>query len=207
MKLSNRLLAVKIAFVVAVTAGFGGFAAQRLYSAQSQSSAGAGEATFRTGLAIGDRLPAFTLKSLPDASGQTDTITNAALMGKKTAFAIVKATCPHCQKEGKTLHALDPDFSKELRYVIASVSEPGETSGYAEETGFQGSVFTGAMPLAESLQIHSVPVLLLLNENGTIQYVQQGEVEPDQERRIFSAFLSGKPIPAPASAPTQTGPF
>lgn len=203
MKRANQFLALKIAFVVAVTAGFGGFAARGLYSAQPQAAAAGGEGAFQADLAIGRRLPAFTLQSLPNASGQTDTVTNASLAGKKTVFAIVEATCPHCQREGKALHALEPDFSQDLRYVIASVSNRSETSGYAQETGLQGSVFTGAMPLALSLKIQSVPLLFLLDDKGIIQYVQQGEVDPEQERRTFSAFLSGKPIPAAA----QTGPF
>jgi hypothetical protein len=200
---SNRpaYLNWRILFVVAVVCLFGGIAAHSLFFAtQEQEAIQKPPEPPKPG----EKLPAFTLIPLGQSIMSGQAYTSNDLIGHKTIFLIVKATCPHCLKECAWLSTFLPKIEGKASVVVASISPAGETVQFAQATGFSRDVYFNAGTLAMQTGIQAVPDLFLLDETGTVRYFHQGELDPQKLEALLNSFVRGEDLNQYASLTIKT---
>jgi peroxiredoxin len=191
----------RILFVVAVVCLFGGMAAHSLFFAAPEQ-----EAVQKPPEPPkpGEKLPGFTLIPLGQSLMSGQAFTNNDLIGHKTIFVIVKATCPHCLKECAWLSTFLPKLEGKASVVVASISPANETVEFAQTTGFSKDVYFNAGTLAMQTGIQAVPDLFLLDETGTVRYFHQGELDSQKLEALLNSFVRGEDLSQYAALYTKT---
>ncbi|MGH9765420.1 MAG: peroxiredoxin family protein, partial [Blastocatellia bacterium] len=125
------------------------------------------------GPSIGKAVPDF---QLTDTDGQT--ISSGSLRGLKYALVIFRPDCGHCKDELSQLDALKGGSKPNLTIVAASVSDEKETKQFSDDSKFELRLFLNGASLARKLGVSTVPLLMLIDEQGSIRYVQRGARDP-----------------------------
>ncbi|HLI78159.1 MAG TPA: redoxin family protein [Acidobacteriaceae bacterium] len=147
-----------------------------------------------TSLQPGDTFPHFKLTPAPGTT--VNSISDASLHGRRTVFVLVAALCPHCRHESTMLAGLKAQYQGKLQFVFASVSERKDTGKFVHDIGLRDCTYLGGLPVALQANVHHLPLLLLVDDQGKVTYVQHHEVDAGLEQSILGAFADGRPIPS-----------
>jgi peroxiredoxin len=138
----------------------------------------------------GDRMPPFILLRL-----NGEPITNRSVQGHKAVLLVVQSTCPHCRREISALSRFASDFANQARLLFVSLSTETETAEFSAATKSGAFMYTDGSRLAQMIGVREVPFMLLLDEDGTVRCVQQGERPESGLKELLSEFVSDHNIP------------
>jgi peroxiredoxin len=137
----------------------------------------------------GDRIPPFIL-----LRSNGESINDKSLHGHKAALLIVQSTCPHCRREVSSLSRYASNFTNQMRLLYVSLSSEKETAEFSASTKSDAFMYTDGSRLARSIGVREVPFMLLLDEDGTVRCVQQGERPESDLKELLSEFAGGHNI-------------
>jgi thiol-disulfide isomerase/thioredoxin len=156
-----------------------------------------------TSLSPGDTFPHFKLTRAPGTT--VHPMNDVDLKGHRTVFAIIAPFCPHCRKEATVLTGLKAQYAGKLQFIFASVGNAKDTKSFVHDMGLTDCTYLGGLPIAVGANVHHLPLLLFIGDDGKVAYVQHHEVTHELEQAILDAFAEGKPMPDEGK-PIPTGP-
>jgi thiol-disulfide isomerase/thioredoxin len=167
-----------------------------------------------TPLHIGDTLPTFSAKGLPQTAYANKTVTQDLISGKRALVSVWAPWCPHCQKELPLLGKLLPSYqgSTVLTVETGAGVKPGPTPEKlvtdskltqvptAWDDSNSSGAFTGT--LATAFGVDAFPVLYVVDDTGKIVSVWQGETSQSWLQQALN-YTKGVGSPPPSVPESQ----
>jgi peroxiredoxin len=138
----------------------------------------------------GDRIPPFILLRLNGES-----ITDRSLQGHKAVLLVVQSTCPHCRREVSALSHFASDFANQARLLFVSLSSERDTAEFSTATKSDAFMYIDGSRFTQAIGVREVPFMLLLDEDGTVRCVLQGERPESGLKELLSEFVGDHNIP------------
>lgn len=127
--------------------------------------------------------------SVLDPAGQTVSL-GALLQGRHAVIAIVQPDCPHCHAQLEVLAALWEKRTdvQRIGLLVVSLGDSSRTRWLTHE--FPGiTIYRDAeLVLVREHRLASVPVLVLVDAEGTIRYVATGWSDGPAVRALVQRF-------------------
>ena len=138
---------------------------------------------------VGQQMPDF---ELTDLDGNHLAAHN--IRGQKYALLVFRVGCPHCQRELAGLNGLLPQLSGKFRVIAASLDTADETRKAKEDWRLAFNLYPRAADLARQLSLHEVPLLVLVDEEGRVRYVQGGDRDRAFQELVFKRFANNESL-------------
>lgn len=139
----------------------------------------------------GKPLPAFSAKSI---GGKP--LSNSVLKGKVVLLDFWATWCGPCKASMPMIERIHRQFAaKGLVVIGASIDEPTAVSAkYVKSNGFTYNFITEQNALSKKLGIEGIPVLLIIDKTGKVQFVKEsfspaGEKKEEAELSALIAKL------------------
>lgn len=121
-------------------------------------------------------------------------VTSGDLAGSKYALLFFRADCSYCLEELKQLHELAPHYQGRFKLFPVSLSDEQTTGRLTSELGFAMECYMASPETLSRFKIGSVPLLLLIDEQGRILYLQIGTRSSAFQILIFDRFIRGESL-------------
>lgn len=140
-------------------------------------------------LQLGQVMPSFRLH---DVNGTE--VTERVLSGRSYCLIFFRTDCEHCRQELIEIDKLLPQFAGRLPLFAVSLNSAEETRRVREQWRLTMATHVAPVDLAQSLNVRSVPLLILVGGDGRISYVQKGERSRSFQEMVFNRFLQGESL-------------
>ena len=110
---------------------------------------------------------------LADAAGKTHQFPQDAVQQQQVTLVLFWATwCPYCQQLMPHLQSLlhQHQESINLRIWALNIHEDADPVAYLRKNGYQFDLFPQAEAVAEQLQVHGTPVVLIYDQSGQLVF-------------------------------------
>jgi peroxiredoxin len=137
----------------------------------------------------GKRIPDFSL-----ANSKNDRITNMDLRGRKFGLLFIRLDCDHCVDEMIGLRELLPIYRGQFELLIISLTEHERTELLRSQVGSGFEIYSLPADQVSRLKVGKVPSLVLVDEAGTISYLQVGRRNSQFQSVVFGRFVRGESL-------------
>lgn len=147
----------------------------------------------REPLSIGAKAPRFKVEPVKGANGVEG-------KGRKVVLYFFSPTCQHCERtltQFERLRETHPEWffgRNPFRWMFISIADKSSTTQFAENVSWP--IYCDSKHEAmKSLRGISVPYLVLIDEDGCVQYRHHGERSLAQHEAILNSFYKEGVIP------------
>ncbi|WP_052137977.1 TlpA family protein disulfide reductase [Heyndrickxia ginsengihumi] len=126
-------------------------------------------------LKVGTTAPDFSLKNL-----NNETIHLSDFKGKKVILNFWATWCPPCKKEMPLLEEVYKKYPSTVKIVSVNIDPQADVKRYIQNTGITFPVLLDENgDVNEVYNVMTVPTTYLINGQGEIKQIQQGQLTKD----------------------------